>query len=359
MQKTYLILLLLGFLNPMVAQPIISTLPSSPYVTSEHSLQNLEFDFIVTGDKSGKYYLDKIELKVYDKEGNIHQRKKVDTEGMVSGLGMFPRTKVKKDKSISLFNPFNVYPKDAQLHKLEYQFTFKKGKQIHMVTKEIFPTVYVQKTPLLIPISGRVFIDAGFDHYAHHRRMNTTHWGMRLLKIKQNITRYAMDFAHADTQGSIFRNSGKQRDDYYGFGKEVKAPGGGKVVEVVDGMPDNEIDGKLAYGTIAFIKNPRLASGNYIVIDHLNGEVSLLAHLKQGSIRVEVGQKVQAGDPLAQIGNSGDSTYPHLHFQLENEHSLNTQTFPAKFSGVQKLNMDEVSGLSVFCNTGDLIITEK
>ena len=46
------------------------------------------------------------------------------------------------------------------------------------------------------------------------------------------------------------------------------------------------------------------------------GVYAVLAHLRRGSLRVRKGQSVRAGDVLAECGNSGNSTEPHLHFQL-------------------------------------------
>ncbi|MEP1095815.1 MAG: M23 family metallopeptidase [Cyclobacteriaceae bacterium] len=356
MLKTTLLLGLATWSLCLLAQPVISAKPQTPYITTEGSLQFLEFDFIVTGQKNGKYILQQIDLTVFDQNGRPQERRKLVDEGMVSNFGEFPKTKVKKDKSISLFNPFYFFGNDIELDRLLYQFKFTKGRETYALSTEVRPEEYSQKTELALPLSGQVIVDAGFDHFAHHRRMNTTHWGMRLLKISQNITRYAIDFAPCNDTGQIYQNTGDEVEDYFGFGQPVAAPAGGKVVELVRDLPDNEIEGKLAFGTVAFIKNPKLASGNYVVIDHLNGEVSLLAHLQQESITVELDQVVKAGDQIGLIGNSGDSTYPHLHYQLENEHSLNVQTYPALFSGINSLNNQKVSR-PIFCNTGDIVFS--
>lgn len=354
MIKTYITIILISIVEFISAQPNISVLPETPYITKEGDIQHLDFDFIITGNKDGKYNLQQIVLIVYDKAGKVQQRNKIADEGMVSSFRVFPKTELKSDKKISLFNPFYFFGNNVQLHRLEYRFTFSKGKEKISLIKEVNPIEYYQQTQVVLPLKGRVIVDSGFDYYAHHRRLNTIHWGMKLLKISRNITRYAIDLAPAEIDGNTFRNTGNALEDYFGFGQEVFAPASGKVIEVAKDYPDNDINGKMAYGFFEFIKNPKLASGNYIVIDHLNGEVSLLAHLNYGSINVEVGQTVNTGDLMGKIGNSGDSTYPHLHFQLENEHSTSTKTFPVKFSGIESLNGVKVTKPE-FCNTGDLI----
>jgi murein DD-endopeptidase MepM/ murein hydrolase activator NlpD len=55
-----------------------------------------------------------------------------------------------------------------------------------------------------------------------------------------------------------------------------------------------------------------------VIIDHGNSEYSVLAHLKLGSVRVKVGQKVMPGTMIGRCGNSGNSPVPHLHIHLQN-----------------------------------------
>lgn len=349
-----IIVLLMALGQAIIAQPQITSLPSTPYITIEGSFQFLEFDFIITGDKGGKYELDKIEMTVYDKDGQPQSRHKMADEGMVSSFNAIPNTKVKGAKSISVYNPFYFFENTTTLDQLEYRFYFKQGKKEPVVTIMVSPIVYDQQTELRMPIKDPLIIDSGFDHYAHHRRLNTTHWAMRMLKIQKNITRYALDMAPLNAQGKMYSGQGKKPEDYKGFGQDVLAPASGKIIEIAKGHPDNGINTGPPYGLFKFIKNPKLASGNYVVIDHLNGEVSLLAHLKHGSISVEKGQMVNTGDLIGQIGNSGDSTYPHLHYQLENEHTTNVNVYPPKFFGIETLNSRKVIG-PVYINTGDVV----
>jgi murein DD-endopeptidase MepM/ murein hydrolase activator NlpD len=65
------------------------------------------------------------------------------------------------------------------------------------------------------------------------------------------------------------------------------------------------------------VMNRLQALGNHVVLDHGNGEFSFLCHFKKGSVAVKTGQKVKAGEPLGQCGNSGNSSEPHLHYHLQ------------------------------------------
>ncbi len=104
------------------------------------------------------------------------------------------------------------------------------------------------------------------------------------------------------------RAHAKTNQDYYCFGRNVVAPADGVVTEAIDGIRDNNL-GEM---------NPYMALGNAIFIKHGDHEISVLAHLKQGSVQVRRGQKITQGQIIARCGNSGNSSEPHLHFHLQN-----------------------------------------
>jgi murein DD-endopeptidase MepM/ murein hydrolase activator NlpD len=94
---------------------------------------------------------------------------------------------------------------------------------------------------------------------------------------------------------------------YYIYGKPVLAPAPGTVTFVLDGRPDQRIGST----------DSRHQSGNNIVIDVGGGRYLLMAHLIPGSIQVEVVDHVELGQPIAKVGNSGNTTEPHLHIQAQ------------------------------------------
>ena len=96
----------------------------------------------------------------------------------------------------------------------------------------------------------------------------------------------------------------------------LHALGDGSVIAVENTMPDN-ILGIRDFDFEQAIEAPSKMMGNYVLIDHLNGEYSLVAHLKQGSVSVQEGATVKQGQDVSQLGFSG-STGPwvHLHYEL-------------------------------------------
>ncbi len=120
--------------------------------------------------------------------------------------------------------------------------------------------------------------------------------------------KFAFDFIGVNKDGEMHRDDGKANKDYFAFGREVLAPADGIVTDVINGVRDN-LPGSM---------NPYSALGNAVIIRHREREVSVLAHLKRGSIKVKVDDEVKKGQVIALCGNSGNSSEPHLHYHLQN-----------------------------------------
>ena len=120
-----------------------------------------------------------------------------------------------------------------------------------------------------------------------------------------------------------WRPPARRPQDFPGFGQPVYAPADGVVVRVHDRERDHWSRtsplGLLYLFTVELLREltgPRRVVGNHVVIDLGDGVYAVLAHLRRPSIRVTAGQHVRAGDQVAECGNSGNATEPHLHFQL-------------------------------------------
>ena len=131
--------------------------------------------------------------------------------------------------------------------------------------------------------------------------------------------RYAYDFLILDEEGRSFQGDETDPAAFYCYGQDILAPADGVVAEVLSGQPDSRITKDRKASCQA-----RDLRGNYILLDHGQGEFSLLAHLQPDSILVTVGQQVRRGEALARCGNSGNSSEPHLHFQLQQGASFTT-----------------------------------
>jgi murein DD-endopeptidase MepM/ murein hydrolase activator NlpD len=125
--------------------------------------------------------------------------------------------------------------------------------------------------------------------------------------------RYAIDWIKADDQGRVtagFPGDPKKLKSYPSYGKPVLSVADGEVVKVVDKYPDvtpSEPDLSLKLEALG---------GNYVIVDIGGGRYAFYAHLKPDSIKVEEGDRVTRGQELARLGNSGNTTAPHLHFHV-------------------------------------------
>src|SRR5699024_972762 len=119
--------------------------------------------------------------------------------------------------------------------------------------------------------------------------------------------RYAYDFIRK-IGGRAHDGNPDELTSYYAFNRPVAAPRAGTVVRILDGIQDNE----------PLKMNLDVPEGNAIIIEHDNNEYSLLAHLRNNSILVEVGDTVETGEMIAQCANRGPSDMPDPHFHVIN-----------------------------------------
>ena len=110
--------------------------------------------------------------------------------------------------------------------------------------------------------------------------------------------------AYDNHQGTDFRLRNRAEVEK-GYAALATAPG--TVVRAIDGLPDHGFTGA---------QDDPLGCGNAVMIDHGAGWVSQYCHLAQGSIRVRQGQPVAEGTPLGDVGSSGGTDFPHLHYAL-------------------------------------------
>ncbi|UED84918.1 M23 family metallopeptidase [Streptomyces profundus] len=115
----------------------------------------------------------------------------------------------------------------------------------------------------------------------------------------------------------------RRNADFPAFGAPVLAVADGTVVHAVDGQRDHLSRNSypafvylLAEGLLRDIRGPGRVIGNHLILDLGGGTYALYAHLRRGTLAVRPGERVRAGQEVARCGNSGNSSEPHLHFQL-------------------------------------------
>jgi hypothetical protein len=140
---------------------------------------------------------------------------------------------------------------------------------------------------------------------------------------------YAIDLVHQPDTHMTWRALygwplARRPEEFPGFGRPVYALADGVVVRVRQSHRDHWSRNSwlgflyllLVESTIREVFGPGFIVGNHVVLDLGDGVYAAYAHLRRGSIQVRKGQRVTAGQRIAECGNSGNSSEPHLHVQL-------------------------------------------
>jgi murein DD-endopeptidase MepM/ murein hydrolase activator NlpD len=211
----------------------------------------------------------------------------------------------------------------AKVDRMRVELTLDvAGRQVS--AKGDFPVeTYIQKTTLIYPFKGKgVITNAGVTNGGHRNRSG----------------QFALDGVGLDSgYGVNTPNGGKKSEDYAGWGRTIIAPADGVVVEVRSDRPDQpdpeNSDPKFYAPEFPNGGDP----GNHVVIDHGNGEFSMLAHFQAGSVLVKQGEHVTQGQPLGKLGSSGDTVTPHVHYQLQSGPDIMwSDGLPCKFSNIDQ-----------------------
>lgn len=172
---------------------------------------------------------------------------------------------------------------------------------------------YITKTKLNLPFKGTWLVSNG------GRSVETNnHLKFADGNGPQNQL-YAYDFR--------FESTGKEKslEEYKAYGQEVLAPADGTVIQVINGVID----------VLPGERDRAVGTGNTIIINHHNGEYSLLCHFKYDSIRMKVGDRIKQGDVIGLCGNTGNTSEPHIHFNLQDGPRMHTaKALPAQFEKI-------------------------
>lgn len=163
--------------------------------------------------------------------------------------------------------------------------------------------------------------------------------------------RYAFDFLQVDYEKKSqpfhclsairYLLVGVPLKDCYCWGAPIYAPCDGKVVMVEEGVRERKIvhwfvDSIIAIKNALFFNEEKDAyrkiAGNFVVIKYEEHGYMAFAHLQKDSIAVTLNQEIKKGDYLGNVGHSGNSTAPHLHFQLMDSQDIaHSQGIPFLF----------------------------
>lgn len=129
--------------------------------------------------------------------------------------------------------------------------------------------------------------------------------------------RFAIDWVQLREDGKTWAGDQLKNESYRCYGADALAVADGIVAGIKDGIPENVpgVNSRAVPITLETV------GGNYVILDLGQGRYAFYAHLQPGSLRVKVGDKVKRGQVVGLVGNSGNSTEPHLHFHIANKNA--------------------------------------
>ena len=168
---------------------------------------------------------------------------------------------------------------------------------------------YHQSNSFRLPLEGQVLIFGGHRIGEVHRaawQVPSQQMGWDMIPLHPDGLRLLNGTLSEDLRAV----------DFAAFGCNVLAPAPGKVIKAVDGNLDSPKANEPPIVTNYYLEDLTRACGNYVITDHGHGVWSCLAHLRNGSVKVKVGDEIIVGQIIGELGNSGFSSGPHLHIHF-------------------------------------------
>lgn len=335
------------------AQLSIAAVPQRVCIDPRTGYPNV--DLVVKNPTNTKREISEIRGMVFDADGMLLERRLIWQDSLRATR---PETEIDANGEAVVFNvlPFNTAAPGRRL-----RFEIDVSPAASPLSVEVTPVDCTEGQPrLILPLTGRVLVYDGHDALSHHRRSDFRGSLADVMGISGNFQRFGMDLVVVDPEGRLWRGDGKRTSDWYGWGQPVRAAATGTVVATHDGQPDNVELGTVDKWGGPKKEEPMSSYGNYVLLDHGNGEFTLYGHMRDGSVKVKPQQSVTAGEAIGAIGNSGASGGVHLHWERRRGRGFglaDIETQPAYVHGVELLGTpDHDPEQPLAIDTGDVLI---
>jgi hypothetical protein len=303
---------------------LVSAIHDPLRVTASDGMVHLEYDLVLTNVFTTPVTLAAIEVLTPD--GRSLLRLEDDSLRAMTRplIGSTPTDVVPQSGAVAAMLDVVVPPDQVPgelTHRITYMLPSDAPALALIGSREILgPDLTVDPfAPVVIapPLHGTGWVNAnGCCDASAHRSARLAIDGSHLV----NFETFAIDWIQLE--GNRYTSGdGTRNEDHFAFGEEVLAVADGTVVFVRDGMaegvpnePPTTLHQPLDYG------------GNEVVLEIAPGVYAFYAHLQPGSILVQAGEAVMTGQVLGLLGNTGNSSAPHLHFQLSEAPDVMTAT---------------------------------
>ncbi len=338
----------------LAADVSYSLLPRTIYLEQDDIGKYLNFDILLKNESEQEETVVYMEMSIFDDKNRFLSRQSMSGNGLPGAIETMPSRTMEANGRMTIFNPFDRWPPDLDIKKLELNIYFGKADPLKII---IEPVSTRTGNLLLLPVTGNTLVEDGNHFFSHHRRVAMTSNEAKEAGMKSLTQRFALDFSVVDEHGGYREGSRNQLTNWYAYGTDVLVPDDGEIVFIRSNMKDNLMskDGDVIKPENYESFGNDASAGNYVVIQHGKNNYSMLAHFKYKTMTLNVGDRVSKGDFLGKIGFSGDTAYPHLHFQLQDGADILTANpLPVYFECIKKVYSNK-SISRVRLMTGDLV----
>ena len=347
----------------------VSILPRRPLIERRRGQQIVNFDLLVNNAGAITYKLVCIRLKLFDRNGKLEVERELNENGKPPALDSIGQLLLPPGGVIDLYQPFYSFSPEVEVDRMHFELLFmKEGHSAPPVaigadaiaTTDARPEVY-SPVPYCLPLHGLVLVHDGHDFNSHHRRFSLVERFKSDPTSAVSANLYAYDFMRTTSDGALFRGDSNRKESWLTYGEAIFAPAPGIVAQAVNDIPENTFDlqGDAQIPPGAEAKDPQ-GFGNYVSILHRDGRVSWLLHMQPGSVAVKNGDRIVTGQYLGRVGFSGDSLFPHLHYNVTKGAAYPSQGVPSYFKSFKLVlgsRTLEIPAGQV--DTGDLIESEQ
>jgi hypothetical protein len=336
-----------------------------PYIEKRGPQQIVNFDLLVHNRGDVAYDLVALRLTVRDREGKIELIRELNENGKPPALDVLGQRHLSPGADLDIFQPFTVFDPDIDLTTLHFDLLLMKPGHAPLpvplsadaiLAIDVHPHDYSPPSYLL-PLHGVVLVHDGHDFYSHHRRYNLLA-AMHASPPNLNTPNlYAYDLVRTDPDGHLYLGDPLQKENWLTYGAPIYAPADGIVEEAVTDLPENSFSasGAAIIPADSEHRDPN-GLGNHIILRHSDGRFSWLLHMQPQSLRVKAGAHVTAGQLLGNVGFTGDSLFPHLHYTVTHGPTYPSEAVPSCFRNFDRiLGMRRVHFASGQIDTGDII----
>ncbi len=305
--------------DPRPPQLQISFL-SEPAPIVQYGSTKLVYEMVVTNFSKRSYVLDSIDAKAGAAQFSYSG---TALAGMMAHLGPWDPVAGPESRTIAAGRSLVVYflldlGQGKAPKAIEHTLHVNADDGTHAIAPKPLPVLDEKPIVVAPPLRGVWIagdsVNNGPD--AAHRKTILITDGRAWL-----AQRYAIDWVQiqkVDGAYTTWKGAEDKNESYFCYDQPIYSVAAGKVVGMADGLPQN-IPHSGKYAVELTFDN---AAGNHVVVEIAPHRYVLYAHMKPGTVRVKVGDKVGVGDVLGHVGNTGSSTEPHLHMHIVDEPSF-------------------------------------